>query len=210
MKLYLSSYRFGDNPQQLADLYSDNKKVAVIVNAWDVYPEGERRQSGLQEEIDGLSQIGLQPEMVDLRKYFDKPSELKDKLNEFGGVWVTGGNTFILRRALKESGMDQWLSDHRDDRNFVYGGYSAGICVLTKDLKNIEPMDEPNIDPEGYKPGVVWEGLGLIDFAIVPHFQSNHPETEAATRLNDYLISNGVEHRVLKDGEAIIMEVENK
>lgn len=207
MKLYLSSYKFGDNPQQLADLYSENKKVAVVVNAWDVYPEGERRQSGIQNEIEGLIQIGLQPELIDLRNYFGKQEELKDKLSEFGGLWVTGGNTFVLRRAFNASGMDLWLQKHRGDNNFVYGGYSAGICVLTKDLKNIEIMDEPHNIPDGYQPEVIWEGVGLVDFAIVPHFQSKHPETEAATRLNDFLISNEIESRPLKDGQVIIMEI---
>ena len=207
MKLYLSSYKFGDDPQQLANLYGENKKVAVVVNAWDVYPEGERRQSGIQKEIDGLKEIGLQPELIDLRNYFGKQEELKDKLSEFGGLWVTGGNTFVLRRAFSASGMDSWLRTHRGDNNFVYGGYSAGICVLTKDLKNIEIMDEPNIVPDGYQPEVIWEGVGLVDFAIVPHFQSNHPESEAATRLNDFLISNDVKRETLKDGQVKVLEI---
>lgn len=207
MKLYLSSYKFGDNPQQLANLYGKNKKVAVIVNAWDVYPEGDRRQSGIQKEIDGLSQIGLQPELIDLRNYFNKQEELKVKLNEFGGLWVTGGNTFVLRRAYKESGMDNWLQLHKGDKELVYAGYSAGVCVLQKEMKGLEIIDEPNNVPDGYKNEVIWEGVGLIDFAFAPHYQSNHPESEMVTKEVEWLIKNKIEHRTLHDGEVIIMEI---
>ncbi|MDQ6985333.1 MAG: hypothetical protein Q9M91_01745 [Candidatus Dojkabacteria bacterium] len=35
MKLYLSSYQLGDNPERLAELFSKNKKVGVIMNALD-------------------------------------------------------------------------------------------------------------------------------------------------------------------------------
>jgi len=208
MKLYLSSYRFGDNPQQLAELIGNNKRIAIIPNALDVYTDGERRQVSLQRESDGLLELGLQPEVVDLRQYFGKPEELKEKLSEFGSVWVLGGNTFVLRRAYSESGMDTWLQQQKGNKEFVYAGYSAGICVLSGDLKNVELMDQPNIDPEGYKPGVIMEGVGIVDFAIVPHFESNHPETEAASRQAGFLVSNGVDHRALRDGEVIIMEIE--
>ncbi|OIP86692.1 hypothetical protein AUK05_03100 [Candidatus Shapirobacteria bacterium CG2_30_35_20] len=206
MKLYLSSYKFGDNPQQLADLYGENKKVAVIVNAWDVYPDGERRQSGIQKEIDGLSQIGLKPELIDLRNYFNKPEELKNKLNEFGGLWVTGGNTFVLRRAYKESGMDNWLQTHMRDKELVYAGYSAGVCILSPSLMGLETVDEPNTIPDGYKDEIIWDGLNIIDFAFAPHYKSDHPESEMVDNEVEHYQKTGVKFKTLHDGEVIIME----
>jgi len=207
MKLYLSSYKFGDQPQQLADLIGPNKNIAIIPNALDVYPDGLRKQTGLQAEVDGLTKLGLQPEIVDLKVYFHKSDLLATKLSQFGSLWVVGGNTFILRRAFAESGLDGWLLLHRQDRDFVYAGYSAGICLLTKDLKNIELMDQPHLDPPGYQKGIIWSGLGLVDFAIVPHFQSNHPESASASQQVDYLISMGVDYKTLSDGQVIIMEI---
>ena len=207
MKLYLSSYRFGDNPQQLAELFSENKKVAIIPNALDVYTDLARRQESLKRESDGLSQLGLQPEVLDLREYFGNPESLNQKMSEYGAVWVLGGNTFALRRAYKESGMDSWLISHRQDKEFVYGGYSAGVCVLSPELKGLELVDEPNKIPEGYKPEVIWEGVGLIGFAFAPHYMSNHPESEMVTKEVEYMVKNGIEHRALHDGEVIIMEI---
>jgi dipeptidase E len=207
MKLYLSSYRLGDNPQQLADLIGKNKKIGIIPNALDQYTDVERRQLSLQREADGLTQLGLSPEVIDLREYFNKPVELKEKLNSLGSVWVLGGNTFVLRKALRQSGMDEWLMQQRRNPEFVYAGYSAGICVITKDLKDVELMDSPGVTPEGYDPTIIWEGLGLVPYAIVPHFETpGHPETEAAGKQAGFLFKQGKEHKTLRDGEVIISE----
>ena len=207
MKLYLSSFRFGDHAKQLSNLYSNNKKVALIVNAWDAYPDGERRLLGIQRETEGLIQLGLQPEILDLRTFFDKPADLAKKITEFGGVWVTGGNTFALRRAFHYSGLDLWLQENRSDNNFVYGGYSAGVCVLSPELKGLELVDEPNVVPDGYKADVIWQGVGLIDFAFAPHFESDHPESDMVTQEVEYMVKNGINYKALHDGEVIILEI---
>jgi len=207
IKLYLSSYKIGDNPQLLADLVGSNKKIAIIPNALDVYTDIARRGASLQREKDCLIQIGLQPEELDLRKYFGKQKELISKMNEYGAVWVLGGNTFVLRRAYKESGLDIWLQEHKNNKEFVYAGYSAGVCVLSPELKGLEIVDQPNNIPEGYREEVIWEGVGLIDFAFAPHYLSNHPESEMMSREVEYMIKNGIKYEALHDGEVIIMEV---
>lgn len=206
MKMYLSSYRLGDNPQQLVDLVGNNKKVAVIPNALDFSTEIDRRNAGVQREIDDLKQLGLEPEEVDLRDYFGKPEELTKKLSEYGVVWVRGGNTFVLRRAFKESGMDEWLVGQKDNKELVYAGYSAGVCILSPSLKGLDTVDDPNIVLEDYKKETIWEGLGLIDFAFAPHYKSNHPETEMVDKEVEYFIKNGIEYKTLHDGEVIIIK----
>lgn len=209
MRLYLSSYGFGDNPQALADLIGENKKVAIIPNALDVYTDLDRRSVRLKSEKDGLQQMGLIPEELDLRSYFGKPETLNNKLAEVDAVWVLGGNTFNLRRAYKESGMDTWLQENRGNKEFVYAGYSAGVCVLSPSLKGLEMVDQPNVVPEGYKSEVIWEGVCLTDFAFAPHYMSNHPESEAINTVVEYYVKNGIEYRTLHDGEVIILDTES-
>ena len=209
MKLYLSSYKIGNNPQALAELIGENKRIAIVPNALDVYTDMERRAKNLEAEKKTLVQIGLAPEELDLRVYFGKPEDLYNKLKEFGAVWVLGGNSFTLRRAYKESGMDDWLLQNRENKDFVYSGYSAGVCVLSPSLKGIEFTDSPNIVPEGYKPDIIWEGLGLISFAFAPHFESDHPESESVNKEVEYYKQGGIEHRTLSDGEVIIMDTED-
>jgi len=206
MKFYLSSYRLGDDPQKLVSLVGENKKAAVIPNALDFATDIPRRNEGVQRELDDLKKLGFNPEEIDLRLYFGKPEELREKINEFGLVWVRGGNTFILRRAFKESGFDEWLLGQKDNKELVYAGYSAGVCVLSPTLKGLELVDDPVIVGEGYPKETIWEGLNLIDFAFAPHFESpGHPETEAVGREVAHYIKEGVKFKALHDGEVIII-----
>jgi dipeptidase E len=206
MKMYLSSYRLGDHPEKLLNLVGPNKAVAVIPNALDSSDEEDIKKAGIQREIDDLTKLGLHAEELDLRKYFGKPEELGKKLSEYGMVWVRGGNTFILRRAFKESGMDNWLIKQKANGELVYGGYSAGVCVLSPTLKGLETVDDPAIVTEGYQKDTVWDGLGLISFAFAPHYQSNHPESEMVNQEVEYYQKNGIEYRALHDGEVIIID----
>ncbi|MFH1561243.1 MAG: Type 1 glutamine amidotransferase-like domain-containing protein [Patescibacteria group bacterium] len=206
MKMYLSSFRLGDHPEQLVALVGNNKRVAVIANSIDFGNDPERRRAGVQREIDDLTKLGLQPEELDLRDYFGKPEDLERKLVEYGTLWVRGGNTFILRRAFKESGLDEWLIRQKDNKELVYAGYSAGVCILSPTLKGLELVDDPNIISDGYQEETIWDGLGLINFAFAPHFESpGHPETEAVSREVEYYKKAGVEYRALHDGEVIII-----
>lgn len=108
MKLYLSSYRLGDNPEKLTELFSDNKKIAVIANAMDFADDAQRKEKAKHSMIE-LKNLGLLPEEIDLRTYFVRQKELSRKLNNFGAVYVRGGNVFILRKAMLQSGFDKLI-----------------------------------------------------------------------------------------------------
>lgn len=205
MKFYLSSYRLGNDPQRLIEIVGENKRVAVIPNALDFSDDLARREEGILREIDDLKKLGLEPEELDLREYFQKPDELKHKLAGLGLIWVCGGNVFVLRKAFKESGMDEWLVSQKENKEVVYGGYSAGVCVLSKTLKGLDIVDDPNVIVEGYTKEPIWDGLGLIDFAFAPHYQSLNPESEAVNKLVDYYIKTNMEYKALKDGEVIVI-----
>ena len=204
MKLYLSSYNLGGNPEKLVELASPNKKVAIITNASDLKTVEERKEK-VKEEFDHLIEIGLLPEELDLRKHFGKQKELKKKLNEFKIVWVKGGNTFILRRAMEQSGFDKLIKEKVNDSDFVYAGYSAGSCVVTPTLKGLEIVDDPITVPDGYNPKIIWEGLGFVDYSIAPHYKSNHPESAMVDETVKYFVEHKMPHKTLRDGEVIIV-----
>jgi dipeptidase E len=204
MKLYLSSYKFGNSIQSLANLMSDNKRIAIIQNALDAYTDLERRKASLQTNMEGLADIGLKPEELDLRNYFTPNVELKQKLSALGGVWVVGGNTFVLRRTLKESGMDKWLVDQKESQEFVYAGYSAGICVLAPTLRGIDLADDLVAAKELFKKEVLWDGLGLISYMPVPHYKSNHPESHLMENVVSFMKREGLPYKTLRDGDVIM------
>jgi len=86
MKLYLSSYKFGDSPDQLKDLARTNTSGVVITNALDFGTDTARRIKSEQEQIDMLSKLGYKAEILDLRKYFNKPDLLKEKIETLGFI----------------------------------------------------------------------------------------------------------------------------
>jgi len=206
MKLYLSSYKLGNHPEKLAAMVGSNKKAAVIANAMDFLENFEVRKGKVKAEVDVLKVLGFLPEEVDLRDYFGKPEELARKMSEFGLVWVRGGNAFLLLRAYIESGMDKWLIDQKDNKQLVYGGYSAGCVVLSPTMEGVDIVDDPNTLAPGYKPEIIWSGLGLIDYSFVPHFESEHLESEAVGRVVVYLKENNINFKAIHDGEVIISE----
>jgi dipeptidase E len=203
MKLYLSSFRLGNHPERLIELLSSNTKTAVIVNAIDETTE-QVRKLGVERELNDLLSLGLNAEECDLRDYFGKKAELKNHLNHYGLVWIRGGNTFVLRRAMNESGLDEVLKEKKTDKDFVYAGYSAAICVLAPTLKGLEFVDDPSIVPFGYQPEIIWDGLDLLPYSIAPHYRSDHPESPAVEKLVQYFTQHNIPFKSLHDGEVII------
>jgi dipeptidase E len=65
---------------------------------------------------------------LDLRQFFGRATELEVVLRAIGLVWVMGGNTFVLRRAFRQSGLDSMLVDYRcaSKSELVYGGLQRG------------------------------------------------------------------------------------
>lgn len=203
MKLFLSSYRLGDKPEKLLELFSDNKKIAIISNAMD-FVDDLIRAEHIQQSMSELKALGLSSEEIDLRNYFSRQEELGEMLNNFGAVYVRGGNTFILRRAMAQSGFDTWIKSKIKDQNFIYAGYSAGICVLSPTLHGLELVDDPDSVPERYNKKIVWEGLNLVDYSLAPHYKSNHPEAGMVDKTVEYFIKQKLPFKTLRDGEIII------
>lgn len=207
MKFYLSSHKIGNEPERLKRMFSLNKRVGYIPNALDYTKvDVERRSKHVNADIENLEKLGLVVEMLDLRNYFGGKNRLKEKLNDLGGIWVTGGNVFILRQAMKLSGLDELLRQFANKKDFVYAGYSAGGGVLSPDLHVYEIVDNAEDMPYSQQKKVIWEGLGFIDYAFMPHYKSVHDESEDIDKEVDYCKKHGILYRVLRDGEVIIME----
>jgi dipeptidase E len=201
MKLYLSSFRNGNNPGELLKLLGNGRRTALIFNAQDLKPQEDRANDLAQE-----SERSLEPEEVDLRQYFGDPQALKERLSQFDLIWVRGGNVFVLRRAFKQSGADIIIPDLLKAETIVYGGYSAGVDVMQPDLHGIELVDDPNVVPERYDKEIIWDCLGLIPYCVAPHYKSDHPESADVDKVVDYYIDNHIPFVALRDGQAIVID----
>lgn len=206
MRLYLSSHGFGNQLERLRQMVGENKKVLFIDNAKDDLSEDERQAHVAEKRLE-FEAAGFEFYELDLRKYFGKAELLSRIVAGAGLVWVSGGNTFLVRRALKYSGLDEILMNDLRKDLFVYGGSSAGAIIMTKTLRGTEMGDDPYVAPEGYEQEIIWSGLGMIYPQLVPHYQSSWFGNEAQAMI-DYFEDNGLKYKGLKDGEVYVVDGE--
>jgi dipeptidase E len=202
MHLYLSSFRVGGRADELRSLAA-GRPIGFVPNALDHVARDARAESNTRSLTD-VRGVGLDVRPVDLRDYFGDPRALRAALAPLGGVWVRGGNTFVLRQAMRLSGFDAVLRELTAS-DFLYGGYSAGICVLAPSLDGLQHVDDPTARPY-VESEVVWDGVGLLPYLVLPHYKSDHPESAAIDREVEYCTANGIPFRTLRDGEVIVMK----
>jgi len=202
MHLYLSSFLLGNRANELISLVR-TRKAAVVANALDNV-EADVRRGYAQGQVEELTKLGFQAQEVDLRDYFGAPGPLARRLNDVGLVWVTGGNSFLLRRAMRQSGFDEYILERKGNDALVYGGFSAGACVAAPTLRGVHLVDVPEASAEGYANGVIWDGLGLIPYSIAPHFKSDDSESARVDAMVQYFVANKMPFLALRDGEVVI------
>lgn len=204
MRLFLSSEDFGRYPQELVKLVGKNKKTIFINNAKDYATDDDRSQNS-HENIAELTELGLEVEEIDLRHYFDKSQKLADKLQGYGLVWCSGGITFLLRRAMADSGLDKILVDLLDKDLIVYGGSSAGSVVMAPSLRGVELADDSSAVKAIYGKEIIWEGLGMIDIYLVPHYGSDWFSAESEA-MAGYLKQHSLPYQTLQDGQVYLVD----
>jgi dipeptidase E len=203
MRLYLSSFELGDQLEELVALAGSAKRAAIVLNALD--HRLERRAGWLKEETDKLVGLGFSEVELDLRRYFGAPDRLKRFLSNVDLVWINGGNAFIFRRAMKQSGFDMLIKSAVARDEIVYAGFSAGAVIACDSLKGLELTDDPQEVPPGYDANIVWEGLGFVPFALAVHFRSDHLESESVDREIAFYEAAGIPYRTLRDGEVLVI-----
>ncbi len=203
MRLYLSSFDLGDRPEELVALAGAARRAAIILNALDNRPKA--RADWLKDQTGKLTGLGFSVVELDLRTYFGKPDRLETFLGGIDLVWINGGNTFILRRAMKQSGFDRLIKNAVAGNAIVYAGFSAAAVIASGCLRGLELTDDPQDVPPGYDAAVVWDGLGFVPFALAVHFKSDHPESDSVDREIAFYEGNGIPYRTLRDGEVLIV-----
>lgn len=204
IKLYLCSSDLGQDSVRLKALTGENRKAVVICNAVDHITQTKHRKNIAASQILGLKDNGYEAEEVDLRDYFNQtdPQLLRERFKGVGLIWASGGNTFILRRAMAQSGFDTLLPELLQ-QGVVYGGFSAGAVVATPTLHGIEFTDDPYNAPSGYQKEPIWQGMGLTTEYIIPHYREDSSFIQSTVALFE---KNAVPYQKLADGEVFIVE----
>jgi dipeptidase E len=203
LRLLLASSRPAPPAAELVALVGVGARVGVVANAHDLATRRIRRRV-VAEELEFASGIGLKPVEFDLRRFHRRPERLSDALAEIQLLWVTGGNVFVLREAMRRSGLDGVLPDQLRTRALAYVGFSAGACVSGTTLRGLELVEDL---PGGSAPN--WTGLALTDFALVPHYQSDPRLGAAIDRVVASWEESKTPYRALRDGETILIEAQS-
>lgn len=205
MRLFLSSWDPQGIPREVRSIVGPNLRCAVVVNACDAYNRSARddvRDRALRD----LGALGFEVHELDLRDHSDDDRGLTKQLATCGMVWVTGGNAFVLRSAIRRSGFEAAIPRLLDTTQLVYGGSSAGSVVAGASLRGVELVD-PVADLELIGAGEpIWEGLGLVDFTIAPHYESVGSMREGIDAMVLDLQRRRAPYRALKDGQSLIFD----
>jgi dipeptidase E len=203
MRLFLASYNFGDFGGRLQELVGDNRKSLVVSNALDYKDDKE-----LNDQKELFRKNGIKYRELDLRKYFNKSEQLERYIEEYkpGLVVLLGGNTFLLRRALAQSGLDEILQKDIRNNKYVLAGYSAGAIVVGPSLRGYERLDKEKLVMPGYQKAIIWSGLKLTDIRIVPHADSPKYSKGVVALRQNLFDKNGWESVTLNDNDAFVVD----
>ncbi len=175
----------------------------------------EERIASVQKTLAILSAIGLEPEELNLKKYFGESDGLRSYIDKYnpGCVFIDGGNIYLLATALYLSGMDEILRRDLTGDKYVYAGYSAGAIVASKDLgifadsfgKRRGDLIETTKELYGE---VYQKGLGIIDEYVIPHMDREDFAIVSAKAYND-VSSSSLVPIPLNDSDVAIVNNSN-
>ena len=119
-------------------------------------------------------------------------------LEDKDAVYVEGGNTFYLLKAVRESGFDQVIKK-LIERGVAYVGSSAGSYIAC-----------PTIEMSTWKkPGEEKNNFGVTDLTamnLVPFLLKAHCTPEKMEFLKEKIAKAQYPVKILSDGQAILVK----
>jgi dipeptidase E len=105
-------------------------------------------------------------------------------------LWINGGNTFRLLKALKGS---NFLEEFLKFKGF-YVGVSAGSVILGPNVEIAKIADENYVKLDNF------DGFNIVDFVVFPHYEENVLYEKA---IKTFRKKHKVKIKRLRDDEAL-------
>ena len=125
-----------------------------------------------------------------------KEDDLREKLNGYDIVYVEGGNTFYLLRAVLDSGFDKIIKELLS-QGVVYIGSSAGSYIACPSIV-MSTFSERGYDRCGLTD---YKAMNLVSFVMKAHYTSDMME-----RLKKDFSDTGFPLRILTDNQALLVQ----
>lgn len=114
-------------------------------------------------------------------------------------IYVGGGNTFATLKKIKDCGFDKYIINYINN-GVIYIGGSCGAHIVTKNIEHLLDLDNNYCNLDDYN------GLGLLNGIIIPHFNEVDYEPEKRMKLYNKLINeNKYKVYTLTNSESIIV-----
>jgi dipeptidase E len=130
-------------------------------------PEAETRE-WVQADRRQLEALGCETTTLDLSGV--EADEVAAALRGLDGVFLTGGNSYLLLWHTRRSGFAELVPPLVESGELLYVGTSAGALVAGPDLGPAANLDNRREVPELESSAA----LGLAPFTVLPH--DNDPE----------------------------------
>lgn len=203
MKLALFSYII---PEKAAEKMSKmvGKKpaemtVVYLTTAANVYDKYDA--DWLWDTYDQLKKHFAYVEEFDVEEHAQKQQQFfKDYFQDKDLIFISGGNVFYLNYWMKKTGAEEALENLVTDDDVVYAGASAGAVYPMHDIEIFKLIDDPTEAPE-----LVNRGMGIVDFAVLPHW-GEEKFMDALKKIKKHYTKKTVETYELYNDEALIVE----
>ena len=114
-------------------------------------------------------------------------------------IYIGGGNTFATLKKIKDCGFDKYIINYVNN-GVIYIGGSCGAHIVTKNIEHLLDLDNNYCNLDDYN------GLGLLNGIIIPHFNEVDYEPEKRMELYNKLINeNKYKVYTLTNSESIIV-----
>jgi len=146
--------------EKVVSLLPNVRKVAFIPTAAKPYPDAP----WMRIDRDRLVSLGL--EVADLDLDTASREETKNAVESADAIFVGGGNTFYLLEKVKKTGFGEVVKN-AIAKGKTYIGSSAGSIIAGPDIESVESLDDRS---KANLENTI--GMGLVNFAVLPHFDS--------------------------------------
>lgn len=124
---------------------------------------------------------------------------LRNKIQNFDVVYMQGGNTYYLLKAVRATGFDSILKESIT-QGLIYIGASAGSYIAC-----------PTIEMAGYRHQDLYNHFGITDITglnLVPFLVSVHYSPEYKEILKERIMKSKYPVRILTDEQGLLIQDE--
>jgi dipeptidase E len=150
------------------------KREKFVFIASDFKNDYEKTDKYYRQFLQEFSDCGIvfeQSVVVDARV---TPDDAKKAVSGADVLWLSGGNTYAQMGYIKSYGLIASVLE----RDGVTIGMSAGSINMAKTAICVPYRDHPDVE--------VYEGIGLVDISVEPHFGNRSFLNEMMYITNDY------------------------